>query len=180
MNARSYVERLDGLAFGADPRRGFFEVPPSIIPTSPSRCASPTAGSERTSPTAWSRCCTRPDRDAAGEDRAGRTAREAADNFRRSTGASGGGTGPVEYDGLAAVRTDFSLARQQGTPLVGTAYFLEHSGRVFEIVGFAPQERWEQARRELSASLRSFSRLTDPELLAARRSASRSWRCRGD
>ncbi|MGE0639059.1 MAG: M48 family metalloprotease [Thermoanaerobaculia bacterium] len=168
VNARSYVERLDGLAFGADPRRGFFEGATFHHPD--------LAFSVRF-PDGWKRAnepdrvvALHPDRIAMLQVKIapGRTAREAADNFRRSTGASGGGTGPVEYDGLAAVRTDFSLARQQGTPLVGTAYFLEHSGRVFEIVGFAPQERWEQARRELSASLRSFSRLTDPELLAAR------------
>jgi predicted Zn-dependent protease len=68
-------------------------------------------------------------------------------------------------NGLPAVSTPFAAATESGT-LRGTALFVEHDGRVFRLVGYAPETRWPAHQAAAEQALHSFARLTDPVALA--------------
>jgi predicted Zn-dependent protease len=47
------------------------------------------------------------------------------------------------------------------------ALFVEYRGRVFALIGYAPDARWSAYRTEVEGTLNSFQALTDPAALNA-------------
>lgn len=68
--------------------------------------------------------------------------------------------------GLPAVTRVFGVQRGQGGNLQGVASFVEHDGRVYQVLGYTMQDRWNGYDEELASALGSFSRVTDRRLLS--------------
>ncbi len=165
--ANSFLQVLDGLAFGPDPRQGFFEngvfyhpalafqvrLPPGwkganevkqVVALHPEEIAMVQL---QLSPAA--------------------SAAEAARSFLAEEGIAGAAQGRSRVHGLAAERIDFSIAGEAGESLLGRALFIEHSGRVFALFGLAVEKRWREMAGAIDAALASFAPLTDSDRLAA-------------
>lgn len=168
VNGPSYLGRLDGLAYGPDPRRGFFEG---------ERFFHPELRFEVRFPSGWQRAneasrvaATSPAKDALVQLTLSpaRSIEEAARQFTAQQGVTPLATRRIRVGGLDAARVEFEAPRQERTPLVGNALFVAHQGQVFELLGLAVEERWRSVAGAIDATLGSFEPLVDRVRLEAR------------
>jgi len=163
---RGYLQRLDGLVFGQDPREGFFEDSLFLHPEMAFRLDFPRG---------WKTHNARdlvvgvsPKQDAAivlglaeGEDPL-----QAAEEFVWSEGVRGERPKTGRVNGLQAAWTRFEVATGGNSEdLAGRALFVLHGDRVFRIVGYASRSRWSSYASMVEASMQTFSRETDSRIL---------------
>ncbi len=162
----SYLARLEGMVFGANPREGFFRDEVFLHPDMAFRLDFPRGW--RTQNQRDAVLAASPEGDAvlvlsiAAES----TARAARDAFVRAEGISASGIRDETRNGLSASRADFT-ARSQDGDLRGVVLFVEHRGIVFRFVGYTLANRWGARGSSLVAAVESFRELTDPAALAA-------------
>lgn len=165
--ASALLQQLDGLAFGPDPRQGFFENGVFYHPA---------LAFQLRLPEGWQSAnevkqvvAMHPEEIAMVQLQLSpaASAAEAARSFVAEEGIAGAAQGRSRVHGLAAERVDFSIAGETGETLPGRALFIEHSGRVFALFGLAVDKRWPEVAGAIDAALASFAPLTDPERLAA-------------
>ena len=168
VGVESYLDRLDGLPFGRDPRQGFFDNGSFLHPD---------FGFEMRFPSGWKAVnetsrvvALHPEGVAMVQLRVteAATATEAARAFVGQDGIAAQVQGVRRWNGLPAAAADFAIARQQGGRLVGRALFIETQSAVFAIYGLAVEGRWTNVRGAIEEALSSFEVLTNPEILAAR------------
>ena len=164
VNRDSYLRRLDGQIFGANPREGYFEG---------SRFIHPDMRFQLTFPDGWATqngrqavIAVSPGQDAAVElsPAQGASADAAARAFLAQQGVTSGATSRATLSGLLTVSAPFTAATTDGT-IQGMVLFVEHRGEVFGLVGYAPEARWSTYRTAIESALRSFQDLTDPAAL---------------
>jgi predicted Zn-dependent protease len=159
-----YLQRLDGMIFGDDPRQGFFRNDTFYHPE---------MAFQLDFPSGWARQNSRQfvaaisqSQDAIVELRlAQETDPEAAErSFFSQQGLRAGQSGPTRINGLAARTREFGVVDGAGqTTIVGRAAFIEHQGRVFRLLGY--QRANVSHGAALSRSLESFAVLRDRKLL---------------
>jgi predicted Zn-dependent protease len=164
----AYLRRVDGLAFGPDPRLGFFEQ--SVF-------YHPELAFELQLPAGWKSAnessrvvALHPEKIAMVELRVAEaaSAAEAAGSFAAKQGIAVTARDRPRLHGLIAERLDVAVTRSQGGSLPGRAHFVEHGGKVFTILGLAVAERWREVSGAIDATLASFAPLRDAARLAAR------------
>jgi predicted Zn-dependent protease len=165
VGAPSYVARLDGLVFGADPRQGFFEGNAFFHPELEFQMRFPDGwqvANETTSVVG-----VHPEKTAMVRLEIAQAAspEAAAREFASRDGISVLDHGRERVSGLDATRVDFSVTRQDGSQLVGRELFVAHGGRVYGLLGLGTDRPWPQNREAILGALRSFAELTDPARL---------------
>jgi predicted Zn-dependent protease len=156
-----YLRRIDGLVYGSDPREGYFDGATFYHPELAFRLDLPAGWSgvnEKSRVVA-----VHPERFAQVELTlaAEKSAAEAARVFLAQEGLTADGSRTANLGGLAAVQADFKVPRQNATAIVGGATFVEHSGRVFRLLGIALEDRAPATQGAMRGFLGGFSRLTD-------------------
>jgi predicted Zn-dependent protease len=68
-------------------------------------------------------------------------------------------------NGLNAYSNAFAAQTEQGV-LQGLAAFVQHEGKVFQILGYAPSSRWPRYESTVTSSVSSFAPLTDRRFLS--------------
>jgi len=163
-NRDAFLQHLDGLVFGPDPRQGYFLA---------QRFLQPTLEFEITFPTGWgtnngsqSVQAGAPDRDAlmALTFATATSAAAAANELRAMQGITVRRSFRERVNGLNAEFVEFDAQTQDGV-LSGTIMYIEHGGAVYEVAAYAVQARWSGYQASALAALRSFSRLTDRRYL---------------
>ena len=158
-----YLNRLDGMVYGANPREGYFID---------ARFVHPDLAFEVTFPAGWPHVNQRTvvGAQSAEQDAVvmltlaeGGTPTEAAQGFFATEGISGTPTGS-SINGLAATGGIFTAQTQQGA-IQGEIQFIAHSGMVFQVMGYAPADKWSSRRAAVHAALASFRRVADQQLL---------------
>jgi predicted Zn-dependent protease len=164
INRDDFVQRLDGLVFGVDPRNGYFLA---------TRFVQPTLTFELTFPSGWAvqNGAQAVQAMAPGQDGAmalsfaqAQSATEATNKLRQVQGLTVLRAWTDRVNGIDAQFTDFDLQTQSGV-LRGTVMYLQHGNAIYEIIGYATQAAWANHRANVDASLRSFARVTDRALL---------------
>ncbi len=163
-----FLQQIDGLAFGADPREGFFRdgvfyqpelafeiVFPSDWPTQNSREAVFGMSPQQDSVVALS---LEPVSSAA----------QAADSFFRESGAEPGPSWRSEINGLPTVSRGFTAYRQTQPDLRGLVAFIEYGGRVYRLLGYTSIDRFESVRDHFLETAASFRPVSDPAILDTR------------
>jgi predicted Zn-dependent protease len=164
LNRDPYLEHIDGIVYGDDPRQGFFKDNVLYHPSMEFRLEFP-AG--------WKLSNTRqyvvgqsPDNNAmiqltlSKQDTAAAALRE----FLGQGGVSAGQAWNRAINGLTASGSSFTAALRQGAA-AGEVTFFEHRGEVFQLLGLSAQSRWAEFRPAVSQSLNSFGPLTDRRML---------------
>jgi predicted Zn-dependent protease len=160
-----YLDQIDGLVYGANPRQGFFRgqtfyhpdlrfqvtLPPgwegqnltqAVQAMSPRRDAALVLTlSPATSPTAAARQM---------------SAQSGIRVLQRSAERIGG---------LSAVVSAFDAATEGGV-VRGLVAHIAHGGRVYELLGYGPIDRFASSSHEIEAALGSFARVTDRSILS--------------
>ncbi len=165
VNRDAYLERLDGLVYGNNPREGYFKG---------NRFLHPELRFALTFPAGWTTSngkeavsAVSPDKDAAVELTLAKqpSADAAGRSFLGQQGITSGFPTRGRVNGLPAVSAPFAAATESGT-LRGTVLFVEHDGRVFRLAGYALETRWLTYQAVAEEALQSFARLADPAALA--------------
>ncbi len=165
LERESYLRRLDGLVFGANPREGFFRE---------TRFHHPELGFRFDFPAGWqtqnqkqSVAGVSAEQDALVAIALARAATpaEAARSFFEQTGARAVERfGAQPAAGLPAEAYVFVAQTQQGQ-LPGIAAFVALDARVYQLLGYSTAQAWRGRRDALAGAIRSFARETDPAVL---------------
>ncbi len=161
---RAYLEQLDGMVFGENPREGFFAQSAFYHPELRFTLVYPQgwkAENQRQAVGAVS-----PNQDAVVVLSMGRgaSADQAAQEFFRQQGIRPGGTQRATINGLPAITGVFEAVSGQ-TLLAGRVAFIEHAGKVYRLLGYTPQSRWSAYDAVFERVIRSFDNLTERRYL---------------
>ena len=163
----AYVQRLDGMPFGQDPREGFFDDGVFHHPEMTFRMTFPEGWQTVNRPDAVQGM--HPDQDAIViltlED--ADSPEQAREGFIGQEGVQERARRSESVGRLSAVWADFDVVADDGGDLRGSAVFIQHDGRVFRAMGYAVAQNWDARQSAVMASLESFREETDPDVLAA-------------
>ncbi|MFL6201322.1 MAG: M48 family metalloprotease [Thermoanaerobaculia bacterium] len=160
-----YLKELDGMPFGQNPREGYFLG---------NRFIQPELGFEIRFPQGWK---TNNQKAAVGAMSPRQDAvvvvtlsekgspQSAAQAFFNQQGVVQGQSLRADLGGLPAVANVFGVQRGQAGDLQGVAAFVEHQGKVYQILGYTLADRWRSYGDTLSSALGTFERVTDRRLL---------------
>ena len=159
-----YLRRIDRMIFGDNPREGYFEGATFLHPDLRFRFDFPAGWktvNQRSGVQGGS-----PDDDAliTIETVEGSPSEELR-RFGSLPDVQVGGVSQQRFNGLAAVRAEFSLATDQGV-LRGLVDFVAHENTTFRLMGLSLGSRWNRYVSVVSNSLASFAPLTDQGALS--------------
>jgi len=158
-----FLQRLDGLVWGEDPRQGYFIG---------QRFVHPELAFEFTLPDGWNKRNSQravlagsPEKDAMIQLTAGNgSAEQAADEFLSRDGIEQTGISRRTVNGLPAVLATFSTQTRQGV-IEGIAMFVEHGGLTYALMGYAPSAKVGRYSAVVERTLESFAPVSDRALL---------------
>ncbi|HEX6910468.1 MAG TPA: M48 family metalloprotease [Longimicrobium sp.] len=164
----AYLARIDGLTYGDDPRQGFFRGGVFLHPELRFRIEFPPGWRTQNLPQAVNALAPQQDAvlqltlapQAAGAD-------DAARRFFSQQGVRPGQGGRQNVNGNPAVVVYFQAQTQQGM-VGGMAGFIEHGGRVYQVVAYTPAQRFRQYEPAFRAVIFSFDEVNDPSVLNVR------------
>jgi predicted Zn-dependent protease len=156
----AYLNHLEGVVFGEDPRQGYIVGNVFYHPELAIRLDFPTGWQINNQRQAVS--ATSPNRDAVvvltlADEASPHAASQA---FFETSGIEADGTG---RNGLYYFHT--TPTSQQPETLRGVAGFLSEGGHVYRLLGYTVDNRWNEVRVELERSLASFTKLTQRRYL---------------
>ena len=152
-----FLNHLDGMVFGQDPRQGYFDN---------NRFLHPVLRFQFDVPADWQGAnqavrvvLVEPNGQAqlelAGAQEA--SAGAAAQAFASQQGIQVSATGATRVNGLAAHAVRFAATTSQGQALVGEAMFIEHRGEVYRFLGLTLAANANQWMGTLQSAIRTFA-----------------------
>jgi predicted Zn-dependent protease len=160
-----YLQRIDGLVYGVNPRQGFFREGHFLHPDLRFQMAFPTGW--RTQNLAQAVMALSPQQNAMIQLTLARdpSPDQAAQRFMAQQGLQVGQVSRHTINGLPGTSVPFRAQTQQGV-LQGLALFVSHENRVYQLIGYSMAQVYPQVERIFQQSLGSFAPLTDPQVLA--------------
>jgi predicted Zn-dependent protease len=162
----SYLRRLEGMTFGENPREGFFRDGAFYHPDLRFRLQVPRGFQTRNTKQAVLAASREGDAVFQLTLARDRSAEAAARAFFRDSGLRAVDARRTGLNGLQAVAGGFEGVSGQ-TRISGAAAFVEHEGRVFQLVGYAGAYDWPRYRTLLAGAIGSFSPLRERWALEA-------------
>ncbi|HEY2804452.1 MAG TPA: M48 family metalloprotease [Gemmatimonadales bacterium] len=165
INRDSYIQRLDGLTYGTNPRDGYFKGTQFFHPGLRFQVTFPQGWQTVNGMTAVQAVSAAQDAALELTVAQGQTSADAAArSFLSKQGITGGVATRASLNGLPAVGSAFTATTPSGT-IEGTVLFVEHAGAVYQIAGYGTAEHWAANQAAVEGSMRSFQQLTDPAAL---------------
>jgi predicted Zn-dependent protease len=160
-----FVQKLDGLMFGENPREGFFREQFFYHPEMEFRMTFPPGWSTANEKQGVSAMPAAKDAviqltSARGEPQA------AADEFLRQQGVQAGSIERGNVNGFPAVSFQFQMADSRGGVVEGMVTFVRQGAATLQLLGYTTDARYAAYKPAFAAWIRSFERLTDPRLLS--------------
>lgn len=159
-----YLQHIDGLVYGPNPRHGYFEENVFYHPDLRFQLQFPSGWQTRNLRQAVVGVA--PDGAAAIELTLTpeRDPNLALRRFASMNGVRVGGAAPQRFAGLPGVSAPFIAETEQGS-VRGVAAFVEHQGRVYQLLGYSGGSYYGAAAPILTSSIGSFAPVTDPAVL---------------
>lgn len=159
-----YLDRIDGLDYGDNPRNGYFEANRFIHPDLAFRIDFPQGWRMKNLTQAV--VAGSPQEDALIQLMlVPGSPKEAADAFFGQQGLTAGRVGVQQVNGLPAVVGVFEAQTEQAT-LGGVATFVALDERTYRILAYTPAQQRAAYENTFRASMNSFARLTNAKALA--------------
>jgi predicted Zn-dependent protease len=167
-NATAYLDRVDGLAYGADPRQGYFDGDTFYHPELAFEISLP-QGWERRNTTA-AVTARSPDGTAAMQLTLAREPELAAAQsaLRSEPGYRETASSRARIRGNPALVTQFAIASAQGAVIEGLAAHLEYEGRIYRILVYARAGAFGQHEATAERLIESFAAVDDRDILDVR------------
>ena len=162
----AYLEQIDGLVYGDDPRQGYFKD---------TRFVHPELAFEVTFPAGWQTVNQRSVVAAIDADQQAVVTLEVADGtdpaaalrtFLAQDGVTGGTPREETVGGIPRARAEFEATTEGGT-VRGEVAFMRHDGTMYRMLGYAAgATAWVSHGPRVGSTISSFAALTDPAILA--------------
>ncbi len=164
VNRKPYLQRLDGMVFGANPREGFFEDGLFQHPDLEFKIQFPQGWKTVNQKTMVAGISPAEDAIvrltlAQQEDPAA-----AAQAFANQEGLESGRVERNRVNGHPAAAVEFAADTQQGR-LRGVAGFVRYGSNTFQLLGYTAEAKWSSYSRTFGSFIGSFDRLTDRKAL---------------
>lgn len=160
----AYLQRIDGMVYGPDPRHGYFRGDEFVHPELRFRLSFPGGWQRQNLALAVSSSPSEGDAlvQLSPVDTTSREA--AAEAFFGSQSIQAVSTRRTEIHGFPAIVGEFRA--QSGESLLrGLVAFLDDGGTTYRLLGVAPEPRFGRYERTFSSFVGSYRRLEDPEVL---------------
>jgi len=161
-----YIQRLDGIVYGENPREGYFEGEAFSHPDLAFRIDFPAGWkgvNQRTAVGAVS-----PSEDALlvlSLEAGAQTPSAALSAFLGQEGIQGGRLEETRIGGFPAARATFS-APAEGGEILGEAAFVAYESNLYRILGYGSPAGWSSHGTSIRRACETFRKLTDPAALS--------------
>jgi predicted Zn-dependent protease len=159
-----YVQQLDGLVFGDDPREGFFRASEFLHPALRFRLTFPQGWKTVNQKQAVIGVSQAQDAVIQLTLAQQSSAAAAAQAFAGQEGITAGSARRTTINGLTATTFDFTANTQSGA-VSGTCTHIEKDGSVYQILAYGVQARWSSYETATRNTAQSFQRLTDANVI---------------
>lgn len=165
VNREKYLEVIDGIVFGDNPRHGYFKESLFLHPDFKFRYEFPQGW--RTANQVQGVIGVNSNQDAMIQLTLaeGSTHSEAANGFFSQQGIVATGRQSANVNGVPASWGRFSIATESGE-LRGIAYFYGYDNKIFQILAYGTAAGWTANEQAATNSAKSFSKLTDANVLS--------------
>lgn len=160
VNREDYLRHIQGMAFGEDPRQGYFEGNTFYHPQMRFQLKFPEQWKKQNLPQAV--VAVSPAEDAIIQlALAGQASPEqAASQFLSQEGVQAGNASRSSINGLPATSSYFQAQTEQGQ-IEGLVSFISYGGQTFGLMGYTPAGKLSTYDQVLQSTIRSFSELRD-------------------
>ena len=161
----SYLNRLDGMVFGPDPRDGYFDGALFLHPRLRLRFTFPDGWQTQNQRQAVAGI--NPDQNAMIQVAIATqpTPDAAMEAFLTQEGVGYSNSRRTTINGLRAATADFQVAVEQ-TTLSGSIAYVAYDGRVYQLLGYGTTDGWRATRDVVQRSFGTFAELRDRAALA--------------
>jgi predicted Zn-dependent protease len=163
-NHDDFIQRLDGLVYGVDPRQGYFLAQRFLHPTLQFEITFPSGWATRNSAQAVQAISSARDAAMSLTFANASSAAEAAGRIASMQGMTVIRRSRDRINGLPAEFVEFQAQTQDGV-LQGIAMYADYRNAVYEVLGYAVQARWSSYAGTVDGAIRSLAPLTDRRLL---------------
>lgn len=166
VNRNNYLQAIDGIVFGVNPRQGYFESSRFLHPDLRFRIDFPNGWQTENRTDAV--LAGSPQNDATlqlslgGSD----TPETLLQKFGQQQGLQMGNGQRVTVNGLSGATAEFQATDQQGATLSGRVMFVSYGGTTYQLLGYSTTQRYGTYASLFSQSMQSFGPLTDAAALA--------------
>lgn len=160
-----YLDRIDGLVYGVNPRNGVFRDSWFLHPELAFQLRLPTGWPRQNMARAVTAASPREDAAVQLTLSAESTPEAAAQAFLRQQGVQALRSGRQTINGSPAVVASFRAQTQQAV-LQGLVAFIAHRGEVYQLLGYSLADAYGQYRPAFEQVIGSFDTLRDPAALA--------------
>lgn len=159
-----YLQEVNGLVYGDNPRNGFFQGSTFMHPDLRFRVSFPSGWKAQN--TAQAVIAVSPQQDAAIQLTLaqGNSPDEAARQFLSQQGVQAGQAARESVNGNPAVLSYFQAQTDQGV-IAGLVTFVSYGGHTYQLLSYAPQQRFSAYDGVFRSVAGSFAALTDPRAL---------------
>ena len=164
VNAQQYLQRVNGLVYGADPRNGFFQGNTFYHPDLRFQITLPSGWQGQN--LAQAVMAVSPQQDAMIQLTLaqGNSPENAARTFLSQQGIQAGQASQQTVNGVPAVASTFQAQTEQGV-IQGLAAFFTYNGATYQVLAYAPAQRYGAYEAAFRQSLGSFAPVTDSRVL---------------
>lgn len=164
VNAQGYMQRINGLVYGQNPRNGFFQG---------NTFYHPDLRFQMTLPSGWQGqnltqavVAVSPQQDAIIQLTLaqGNSPDAAARTFLSQQGIQAGQASRETVNGVPAVASTFQAQTEQGV-IQGLAAFFTYNGTTYQVIGYSPAQKYAAYDPVFRQTLGSFAPVTDPKIL---------------
>ena len=164
VNAREYLQRVNGLVYGADPRNGFFQGNTFYHPDLRFQITLPSGWQGQNLSQAVIAVSPQQDGIIQLTLAQGNSPEAAARAFLSQKGIQAGQASQQTVNGVPAVASTFQAQTEQGV-IQGLAAFFTYNGATYQVIGYAPAQRFGAYESAFRQSLGSFAPVTDSRVL---------------
>jgi len=164
VNAQQYLQRVNGLVYGADPRNGFFQGNTFYHPDLRFQISLPSGWQGQNLSQAV--IAVSPQQDGVIQLTLAQASspEAAARAFLSQQGIQPGQASQQTVNGVPAVASTFQAQTEQGV-IQGLAAFFTYNGATYQVIGYAPAQRFGAYDAAIRQSLGSFAPVTDSRVL---------------
>jgi predicted Zn-dependent protease len=163
VNRDLFLQRLDGMVFGEDPRQGFFQQATFLHPTLRFRFDFPAGWRTQNSAQQVAGMSAAQDALLVLSGAPG-TPQQALSQFLGQQGIQSSGASSTTINGLPAATAQFAVQTEQAM-LAGYVTFVQLDGTTYRLLAYTDQSKLGSYDRVFRGAIGSFQRLTDPQSL---------------
>ena len=161
---REFMQRIDGLVYGSNPRNGFFQNATFFHPDLRFQITLPSGWQGQNLTQAVVAMSQQQDAIIQLTLAQGGSPEAAARAFLGQQGIQAGQASAQTVNGIPAVASSFQAQTEQGV-IQGLAAFFTYNGRTFQVLGYAPAQRFAAYADVFRSSLGTFAPVTDARIL---------------